>query len=132
MADTSGVVAGLGQSVNGTASLQPKKKQGEVGKDEFLTMLIAQLKAQDPMDPMKSEDFAVNLAQFTQVEQLTKINEGIAKLSGGDTSSLASYLGQEVSTGTDSVAVTKGDAGTLNVDLPARSQGLYKSSGRKK
>jgi flagellar basal-body rod modification protein FlgD len=125
MADINGAVAGLAQNTNGTTSLAPKKKQGEIGKDDFMTMLIAQLKAQDPMDPMKSEEFAVNLAQFTQVEQLTKINDSIAKMSGGDSSnSLASYLGTEVSVGTDAVGVTQGNAGTLNVDLPTALNSL--------
>lgn len=45
----------------------------KMGKDEFLKMLVAQLKNQDPMSPMKGDDMAAQLAQFSSLEQLTKM-----------------------------------------------------------
>ena len=47
-----------------------------MGRDEFLKMLVAQLKNQDPLNPMDGKDMAAQLAQFSQVEQLIKLNEG--------------------------------------------------------
>ena len=102
---------GLGQST----SVKPERRKDEVGKDEFLQLLITQLKNQDPLEPMKNEEFAVNLAQFSQLEQLISIN---GKLGGdNDLSSLSSYLGKEVVLGTDQIQFTKGDGGILKFDL---------------
>ena len=48
-----------------------------MGKDDFLRLLTIQLKYQDPMNPMSNDQFASQLAQYTQIEALNNINEGI-------------------------------------------------------
>jgi flagellar basal-body rod modification protein FlgD len=101
-------------SVNGTAA--PTKKKNEVGKDEFLQLLVTQLKNQDPLDPMKNEDFAVNLAQFSQLEQLISINGKIGS-AGGDSSSLSTYLGKEVTLTGDQIQFKNGDGGLVKFNL---------------
>ena len=53
---------------------------GELGKDAFMKLLVAQLKNQDPMDPQDGKEMAAQLAQFTSVEQLQELN---ATMSGG-------------------------------------------------
>ena len=58
---------------------QKAKKNDLTTKEEFLQLLVVQLKNQDPMDPMKSGDFSVQLAQFSQLEQLIGINESLGK-----------------------------------------------------
>jgi len=47
---------------------------GAMGKEEFLQLLVAQLSNQDPLNPMQAEEFAAQLAQFAQVEQLIELN----------------------------------------------------------
>lgn len=49
----------------------------ELGKDDFLHMLITQLKHQDPMDPMKDQDFIAQLAQFSSLEQMQNMNDNL-------------------------------------------------------
>ncbi|HPD33230.1 MAG TPA: flagellar hook capping FlgD N-terminal domain-containing protein [Candidatus Kapabacteria bacterium] len=44
-----------------------------VGKDEFLKLLTYQLKSQNPLNPADNQEFAAQLAQFSQLEQLTDI-----------------------------------------------------------
>ena len=65
-----------------SASLQPSGSQAgdtqNLGKDEFLQLLVAQLSNQDPLSPMEGQEFAAQLAQFTSVEQLTNIRNEIA------------------------------------------------------
>jgi flagellar basal-body rod modification protein FlgD len=52
---------------------------GALGKEEFLHLLVTQLKNQDPMSPMNGQEFAAQLAQFTSVEQLVNISEVLAQ-----------------------------------------------------
>ncbi len=55
-------------------STAPKKS---LDKDAFMTLLVTQLKNQDPMNPSDSSQLAAQLAQFTSVEQLTQLNEAV-------------------------------------------------------
>ena len=49
-------------------------------KTQFLTLLVAQMKNQDPMNPVDNQDFVAQLAQFSSLEQLITINESVEKL----------------------------------------------------
>lgn len=65
----------------------------------FLRMLTAQLKNQDPMNPMEGSDFAVQLATFSGVEQQAQTNSLLTALTqqlGGGLGQLADWLGREV------------------------------------
>jgi flagellar basal-body rod modification protein FlgD len=55
-------------------STAPKKN---LDKDAFMTLLVTQLKNQDPMNPSDSSQLAAQLAQFTSVEQLTQLNDAV-------------------------------------------------------
>ncbi len=48
-----------------------------MGKDDFMKLLVAQLKNQDPLNPMDGKDMAAQLAQFSSVEQLMAMNKSI-------------------------------------------------------
>lgn len=49
----------------------------DLDKDAFMKLFLAQLKNQDPMNPLKSHEMAAQLAQFTSLEKLSNIDEGI-------------------------------------------------------
>lgn len=51
-----------------------------MGKDDFMKLLMAQLQHQDPMKPMDHQAFGTQLAQFSQLEQLSNIGAGIQNL----------------------------------------------------
>ena len=53
-----------------------------VSKDEFLKLLVAQLKNQDPVNPVNNEQFITQLATFSSLEQLISINQAVTKLAG--------------------------------------------------
>jgi flagellar basal-body rod modification protein FlgD len=48
-----------------------------LGKNDFLQLLVTKLENQDPMNPMQDEDFIAQLAQFSSLEQMNNIAEGI-------------------------------------------------------
>jgi len=56
-------------------STAPKKS---LDKDAFMTLLVTQLRNQDPMNPADSSQLAAQLAQFTSVEQLSQLNDAVA------------------------------------------------------
>ncbi len=65
----------------------------------FLTMLTAQIKNQDPLDPMSSDNFSTQLATFSGVEQQVKTNDLLealgAQLGAMGMSEFASWIGLE-------------------------------------
>lgn len=48
---------------------------GDLGKEEFLQLLVCQMKNQDPLEPEKDTDFIAQLAQFSALEQMQNLNE---------------------------------------------------------
>jgi flagellar basal-body rod modification protein FlgD len=51
-----------------------------LGKDDFLKLLVGQLKNQDPMNPSSDTDFIGQMAQFSQLEQTTNMASANAEL----------------------------------------------------
>ena len=107
-----------------------------MGMDAFLTMFLAQVTNQNPLDPMDNTEFTAQLAQFSSLEQLTEINESLESLSTLETvmnrTTALSYLGKEVSFEGDVVPVVDGEAGKITFDLEEAAEvraSIYDSSG---
>ncbi|MBI5364258.1 MAG: hypothetical protein HZA53_13850 [Planctomycetes bacterium] len=52
----------------------------ELGRDSFMTLLVQQMKNQDPMAPMDNQEFIAQLAQFSSLEQMQKVNDNLLGL----------------------------------------------------
>lgn len=69
----------------------------ELGKDDFLKLLVMQLKNQDPLEPLKNEEFIAQLAQFNSLEQMINLNKSFEGMLALQTlSNAASFIGREV------------------------------------
>ncbi|MEA2129030.1 MAG: flagellar basal-body rod modification protein FlgD [Solirubrobacteraceae bacterium] len=68
-----------------------------LGKDDFLKLLVGQLKNQDPMNPTSDTDFIGQMAQFSQLEQTTNMATANSEQIAQQTSARAvSLLGRNV------------------------------------
>lgn len=64
--------------------------------DSFLRLLTAQLRNQDPLQPIDSTEFVAQLASFSSVEQLIGVNEKLDRMAGqADLAALAGWIGLE-------------------------------------
>ncbi|MDA3849808.1 MAG: flagellar hook assembly protein FlgD [Spirochaetaceae bacterium] len=72
-------------------------KSQEMGKDDFMKILIAQLSHQDPTKPMEDKEFIAQMAQFSSLEQITNMSQNFQKLNGRMNQSQAfNMLGKNV------------------------------------
>src|SRR5690606_31936879 len=59
---------------------QDTKQSKDLGKNEFLNLLVAQLNNQNPLEPQGNGEFIAQLAQFSQVEGVEKLNASMGTL----------------------------------------------------
>lgn len=60
--------------VKSTENKSGQRKVGELGKDEFLNLLVTQLRYQDPLNPVEDKEFIAQMAQFSALEQMQNLN----------------------------------------------------------
>jgi flagellar basal-body rod modification protein FlgD len=82
-------------SVSGSTSAQPPVNPGgQLGKDAFLQLLVAQLQNQDPLQPTDTNSMMQMETEFSTVEQLTNLNSSVGSMkSSGELSQAVALLG---------------------------------------
>jgi flagellar basal-body rod modification protein FlgD len=113
------------QYFGNTPTTSTGSTKNAMGKDAFLQMLVTQLKHQDPLNPLQTDQFASQLAQFTSVEQLNNLNEAVAQQTEAahmgalvqQTALSASLLGKEVLALGDQVTVPTAGSAKVTVDV---------------
>ncbi len=97
----------------------------DLGKDEFLKLLITQLRYQDPMDPSKPEEFASQLAQFSSLEGMKNIESLLQEQSSGNALTTlamkadlgASFIGRKVMAAGNAVELSANGPASVSVDI---------------
>ena len=84
----------------------------ELGKEDFLNLLMTQMANQDPLDPMKSENMMQQLAAMGIVEQLQNLNNQTSQLmtlqQDISRATSANLIGKDVEIGSQSLGITEG------------------------
>jgi flagellar basal-body rod modification protein FlgD len=102
-------------------------KQNELGKDDFLRLLIAQLQSQDPLNPLQSAEFTSQLAQFSSLEQLNNVNDRLVQLHEDQIDSMkglaVSMIGRSVKVPGTQFSLMEGKSDELVLELtnPAKT-----------
>jgi len=80
-----------------------RKVKQQMDKDDFLTLLVTQLKNQDPSAPLEDKQFIAQMAQFSQLEQMNNMGAQFTKMAGMLSS------GQAMNTLGRNVEITQGE-----------------------
>lgn len=59
-----------------------EESRDTLGKDDFLKLLITQLRYQDPMNPVDDREFIAQMAQFSSLEQMQNMNKLLEEFTG--------------------------------------------------
>ncbi|MCW8917927.1 MAG: flagellar hook assembly protein FlgD [Gammaproteobacteria bacterium] len=122
----------------GLSRQEPKTDtSNELGGDDFMTLMIAQMQYQDPLEPMSNEDFVAQLAQFSASTGIQDLNTSFDSMS----TSLQSYQALQASTLVGRSVLLSSDSGLLDeggsvdgmINLTSSTQqltlGIYDQSG---
>lgn len=114
------------ENVVGTSSSSSAANSKIIGKDDFMKLLLAQLKNQDPLNPMDGTDFAAQLAQFSSLEQLNNLNtelktQGLNQMTLGYAQS-ANMIGKEIAAQNGNTVTTDGSTVGINYSLAKDAQ----------
>ncbi|MFE1602417.1 flagellar hook assembly protein FlgD [Methylobacterium sp. ID0610] len=94
-------------SANSTSAKTTSSTAASLNSDNFLSLLLTQLKNQDPTKPMDSTDYMGELATFSEVEQSTKTNQKLdAILASNYLSQADQAIGRTVTSSDGSVSGT--------------------------
>lgn len=114
-----------------TSPLSPAK--GPVlGKDDFLKLLVTQLRNQDPLSPLDGAEFSAQLAQFSSVEQLieigSKLDSQASSLAEGalttQTMLGTSLIGRDVTLPGATLGVVAGETPRVAIELGAAAESV--------
>ena len=63
-----------------TTKSTSKAAGGDLGKDDFMKLMLVQLQHQDPLKPMDDQAFIAQTAQFNALDEMTKLNKTLSAL----------------------------------------------------
>jgi flagellar basal-body rod modification protein FlgD len=114
-------------SATGTVGVQGSSRQ-TLGKDDFLKLLITQMRYQDPLSPMDNSQFLAQMAQFSSLEQMTNLNasfdQSMLLTQSLNNSSAAGLIGRHVRASGDQVTLGSSGSVELGYFLPQDAESV--------
>lgn len=111
------------------STIQPKAEltaatggKNELGKDEFLKLLVTQLTHQDPLDPTDPTEFVGQLSQLSSLEQLVNMREGLELLAvaqtAGTSADVVGFVGRNITFRGDNLVLDgAGDGSEVGIQV---------------
>lgn len=124
MAITESGSASLLSNIGAGVGTQKHAGKKELGQEDFLRLLVAQVNHQDPMEPQDNGEFIAQMAQFGTVDGIGKMQESLASLaqsmqSGQSLQQASSLVGRSVVIPSDTAYLTKDNTSIHGmIDLP--------------
>lgn len=117
---------------NATAAGMVKENKGTLGKDDFLKLMIQQLKNQDPLNPLDGTEYASQLAQFSSLEQLANLNSSITKsmdvnyllTQSINNTMVANLIGKEVKISGNKISAVGQENIDIGYNLPVQAKSV--------
>lgn len=122
-----------------SGALAPQQASGDLGKDDFMKLLIAQMANQDPLSPVDNSEFIAQLAQFSSLEAMNGVRDSVDSLSllqtAATNAQVASLVGREVSVQGEDFSLHQDQAVELGYQLGAAADKvevtIYDKAGKK-
>jgi flagellar basal-body rod modification protein FlgD len=115
-------------SLTSTTGTSQSSSTQSLGRNEFMKLLLAQLKNQDPLSPMDGTDFAAQLAQFSSLEQLQNLNDTLETQSVNQMtlsySQSVNMIGKEAIANSGNTVTANGETAELNYNLAKDAQSV--------
>jgi flagellar basal-body rod modification protein FlgD len=104
------------------------KKATGLNKDDFLNLFIAQMKNQDPLNPMDGTEFISQLAQLTQVEQAYNTNTNLQNLinaqNGSNSLASVAFIGNTITAKGAETNLIYGGQTAVGFKLPSQAESV--------
>ncbi|MFT6275207.1 MAG: flagellar basal-body rod modification protein FlgD [Halioglobus sp.] len=116
---------------NSTNTSSPAKGSNELGQEDFMRLMVAQLENQDPTKPMDNFEFLSQIAQFGTVDGIQGLKSEFSDISSvlyaNQALDAAGLIGNKVVTDSNLGVLTEGETLSATIDLPqsAASVTLY-------
>lgn len=132
-------ISGTNNTSSVTDNLSITKKQpankntNELGQAAFLELMITQMNNQNPLNPQDNSEFVAQLAQFSSVEGLERLNKSFNSFMSNNALQASSLVGRSVTVESDTSTLVKGGivAGSVNLTYPTKDMkvSIYDSTG---
>lgn len=100
-----------------TKKTEAKKNTNELGQAAFLELMITQMNNQNPLSPQDNSEFVAQLAQFSSVEGLERLNTSFNSFMSNNALQASSLVGRSVTVKSDTSMLTTGGIVAGSVDL---------------
>lgn len=115
----------LGIATNREQANKVNADKNELGQEQFLELMVAQIRNQDPFKPLENGEFLSQIAQFSTVTGIQDLQESFASLAGSLSSNQAlqasALVGRSVSVNSNVAVLQAGETVAGGIGLPTNS-----------